>query len=128
MAMMRNQKEFFKHGWYCVKQPTTAELLEGITWEQARQNECEFFQRTAPWSNVEFDLKERLGTEKLSAALGQKLFDLIVKRYLFSWYPATLALIRENADFRKFLTSCNNNSRVPWTTWVASLQISAMIQ
>lgn len=90
MAMMRNQKEYFKHGWYCVKQPGTAELREGIAWEQARENERTFFQRRAPWSTAEFDLRERLGTEKLSAALGQKLFDLILKRYLFSLLPARL--------------------------------------
>ena len=84
---MRNQKEKFSHGWYCVKQPGTAELREHITWDLARQNELDFFQRTAPWNNVEFQLRERLGTKKLSAALGKKLFDLIVKRYLFSWYP-----------------------------------------
>ena len=87
---MRNQKEKFKHGWYCVKQPGPSELRAGITWEQARQNEREFFQRTPPWSTVEFDLKERLGTEKLSAALGQKLFDLILKRYLSSWHCVRL--------------------------------------
>jgi Dynamin central region len=90
LAMIRNQKEKFKHGWYCVKQPSTTELQDGITWEVARQKECDFFQRNAPWSTIEFDLKERLGTERLSAALGQKLFDLIVKRYLFFWYFAGL--------------------------------------
>ena len=89
MALMRNQKEKFKHGWYCVKQPGTAELRESITWEQARQNEREFFHRTPPWSTVEFDLKERLGTEKLSAALGQRLFDLILK-----WYRQCMVLGR----------------------------------
>ena len=90
MAMMRNQKEIFKHGWYCVKQPGPAELRAGVTGEQARQNEREFFQRTAHWATVELDLKERLGTEKLSAALGQKLFDRILKRYLSSLYCAGL--------------------------------------
>jgi len=79
LEMMRNQKEKFKHGWYCVKQPGTAELQEKITWDQARQNEHEFFQYSAPWSDAG-DLNERLGTQKLSAALGQKLFNLIVKR------------------------------------------------
>ena len=78
---MRNQKETFNHGWYCVKRPGTTELRDHITPEQARQNELHFFQRTAPWKDVEFQLRERLGTEKLSAALGKKLFDLIVKRY-----------------------------------------------
>lgn len=82
MAMMRNQKEKFTHGWYAVRQPGPADLKEGITWEKARQKEREFFQKTSPWSGLDFDLKERLGTEKLSAALGQKLFDLILKRYL----------------------------------------------
>lgn len=107
--MMRNQKEYFKHGWYCVKQPGTAELRERITWDQARENERNFFQRTAPWSTVEFDLKERLGTEKLSAALGQKLFALIVKRYVFSWYSQRLLYSRMDTQasrsFRRAATT-----------------------
>ena len=98
MAMMRNQKEVFKHGWYCVKQPGTVELREGITWDQARENEHNFFHRTMPWSGVEFDLRERLGTEKLSAALGQKLYNLILKRYLFSWYTAGPLYSRMNTQ------------------------------
>jgi len=106
---MRNQKEIFKHGWYCVKQPGTVELREGITWEQARQNERDFFQRTVPWSNAEFDLKERLGTEKLSAALGQKLYNLILKRYLCSWYTTKPLYSRMNTQtsrsFRRAATT-----------------------
>jgi hypothetical protein len=98
MAMVRNQREKFKHGWYCVRQPGPAELKEGITWDQARQNEREFFQRRPPWSSVEFDLKERLGTEKLSSALGQKLFDLIVKRYLSFWYYVRRLYSRMNTQ------------------------------
>ena len=128
IAMMRNQKEIFNHGWYCVRQPGTIELQDNITWEEARKNELDFFQQTAPWKDVEFQLKERLGTRKLSAALGKKLFDLIVKRYCPPDTVRSIVLTGKYADFRKFLKNSMNNLKTPSKNWIPSLQISAMIQ
>ena len=66
--------------YYSVKNPDSQEIRNGITYEQAREKEDEFFSTKAPWSNLEWLYKRRLGTDKLTRRLGQVLSDLISKR------------------------------------------------
>ena len=81
LDMLRNRTEKFKHGWFCVRQPGLTQLQSRITPEEARRNEQQFFDTSRPWSNAEPDLRARLGAKSLSKALGQKLFDVIAKRF-----------------------------------------------
>lgn len=66
--------------YYSVKNPDSQDIRNGITYEQARDNEAEFFSTRAPWSNLEWVYKRRLGTDKLTRRLGQVLTDLISRR------------------------------------------------
>jgi len=66
--------------YYSVKNPDSQDIRNGITYEQARDNEAEFFSTRAPWSNLEWLYKRRLGTDKLTRRLGQVLTDLISRR------------------------------------------------
>ena len=66
--------------YYSVKNPESQDIRNGITYEQAREKEAEFFSTKAPWSNLEWLYESRLGTDKLTRRLGQVLSDLISKR------------------------------------------------
>ncbi|PVF98611.1 hypothetical protein CPB86DRAFT_784651 [Serendipita vermifera] len=79
IKFLENKTEKFKHGWYCVKQSNQEQLNQGVTREQARENEVNFFKET-PWIGLSEPIKRRLGTRFLSPALGNILFDLICQR------------------------------------------------
>jgi hypothetical protein len=66
--------------YFSVKNPDSQDIRDGITYEQARQNERVFFSTKAPWSNLEWLYQRRLGTDKLTTRLGQLLASLISKR------------------------------------------------
>lgn len=69
--------------YFSVKNPDSQDIKNGITYEQARQKEVEFFSTRAPWSSLDWPYQQRLGTEKLTRRLGQALADLISKRQVF---------------------------------------------
>ena len=81
LDILRNRTEIFKGGWFCTRQPGLMVRLAGVTPENARADERDFFETTRPWSNAEPDLRARLGTMALSKALSQKLFEVIAKRF-----------------------------------------------
>ena len=66
--------------YYSVKNPDSQDIRNGITYEQAREREADFFSTRAPWSNLEWLYQRRLGTDKLTRRLGQVLSNLISKR------------------------------------------------
>ena len=66
--------------YYSVKNPDSQDIKKGITYEQAREKEAEFFSTKAPWSSLEWLFQRRLGTDKLTRRLGQVLSNLISKR------------------------------------------------
>jgi hypothetical protein len=66
--------------YYSVKNPDSQDIKNGITYEQARQKEAEFFSTKAPWSNLDWLYQQRLGTEKITRRLGELLSNLIAKR------------------------------------------------
>jgi GTP-binding protein EngB required for normal cell division len=78
LRFIRGELEVLHDGWYCVKQPNS--LSHGITWEDARDQEEEYFSSTAPWSSLEDRFKERLGTSNLTGRLSIILHELISKR------------------------------------------------
>ncbi|THU89402.1 hypothetical protein K435DRAFT_677975 [Dendrothele bispora CBS 962.96] len=68
------------NSWYCVKQPNSVQLREGITWEQARAKEDEFFTMTSPWSDLDPMFQRYLRARNLVERLSRILSDLISKR------------------------------------------------
>lgn len=66
--------------YFSVKNPDSQDIRNGITYEQAREREAEFFSTREPWSNLEWLCQRRLGTDKLTKRLGQVLSSLISKR------------------------------------------------
>lgn len=79
MGFIRGEAEPLKNGWFAVKQPATQDLKQGITWEEAREQESFFFSTTFPWSS-EADYRHRFGTHNLTESLSKILSDLIRRR------------------------------------------------
>ncbi|KAG8948033.1 hypothetical protein FRC04_010075 [Tulasnella sp. 424] len=76
LRMLRGEDQPLMHGWYCVKQRDLGQLQEGVTWEEARSYETEFFQTTAPWADLDYSQRSRLGSGKLAERLGTILSNL----------------------------------------------------
>ncbi|TFK45126.1 P-loop containing nucleoside triphosphate hydrolase protein [Crucibulum laeve] len=80
LPFIRNEKESLENNWYCVKQPGSSDIKQGITWAQARTREDEFFSMTPPWSELEGIYQKYLRTSNLVDRLSSILSDLISKR------------------------------------------------
>jgi hypothetical protein len=80
LPFIRNEKVPLENNWFCVKQPSSSELKENITWERARQMEYNFFSLQSPWSELESVYQKYLGTKNLVERLSSVLSDLIAKR------------------------------------------------
>ncbi|KAI0753564.1 P-loop containing nucleoside triphosphate hydrolase protein [Daedaleopsis nitida] len=80
VRFIRNQDESLVHGWFSVKQPDSRAIAAGISWEEAREKEREFFSTVAPWSMLEHECQNRLGTEKLVNRLSDVLSECISQR------------------------------------------------
>ncbi|KAL0955559.1 hypothetical protein HGRIS_001798 [Hohenbuehelia grisea] len=80
LSFIRNKEEPLQHGWFCVKQPSSKELKEGITWAEARQKENEFFSMTSPWSDLEPMYQKHLRTSNLIERASAVLSNLISER------------------------------------------------
>jgi hypothetical protein len=79
--------------YFSVKNPDSQDIRNGITYEQARENEAEFFSTRAPWSNLEWLYQRRLGTDKLTRRLGQVLSNLISKRQVLFTFGLGVTVI-----------------------------------
>jgi hypothetical protein len=66
--------------YYSVKNPDSQDIRNGITYEEAREKETDFFSTKAPWSNLDWLFRQRLGTDKLTRRLGENLSTLVSKR------------------------------------------------
>ncbi|KAJ3563691.1 hypothetical protein NP233_g8780 [Leucocoprinus birnbaumii] len=80
LKFIKNEKEPLENNWYCVKQPSSNDLKQNWTWEQAREKEKEFFSSTAPWCELEGMYQKYLRTSNLVGRLSSILSDLIAKR------------------------------------------------
>ncbi|KIJ53717.1 hypothetical protein M422DRAFT_775734 [Sphaerobolus stellatus SS14] len=79
IGLIRNEQSKLAHGWFCVKQLSSAELEKKLSFEEARRLGEEFF-KNRPWSNLETTYQRQLGTAALTKSLSQHLLDLIAKR------------------------------------------------
>ncbi|KAG6846291.1 hypothetical protein H0H93_014836, partial [Arthromyces matolae] len=80
LGILRNEKEYLENGWFCVKQPSSAQINAGMTWEGARKAEDEYFASTAVWSGLDELYQKYLRTGNLVERLSHILSDLISKR------------------------------------------------
>ncbi|PBK78915.1 hypothetical protein ARMSODRAFT_947905 [Armillaria solidipes] len=64
-----------KHGYYCTRHPDDADRSQGMTSEEARKAEMEFFARMEPWN---ISIKPHyFGVKNLTAALSSLLIQVI---------------------------------------------------
>lgn len=77
---IRNEKRPLEHGWFSVKRPDSQTIQAGITWEEARREEIDYFTSTSPWSTLHFEHQQHLGTTNLTEKLSNLLSALIAKR------------------------------------------------
>ncbi|KAI5117954.1 hypothetical protein M0805_004719 [Coniferiporia weirii] len=80
IRLVQNEEEPLDLGWFCVKQPDSVELAKGISWEEARIKEKEFFGTAEPWRSLRYDTTSRLGIMPLVSRLSERLSDLIARR------------------------------------------------
>ncbi|KAG5634396.1 hypothetical protein H0H81_002114 [Sphagnurus paluster] len=80
ISLIRNEKEALDNGWYCVKQPSSAQINAGMTWAGARKSEDVFFASTPAWSELDSMYQKYLRTGNLVERLSIILSDLISKR------------------------------------------------
>lgn len=73
----RNEVEFLKHGWYCVRNRSTQEILEGCSMPQRHQKEKAFFDKP-PFNKID---KKRTGIANLKTNLGRLLSDHIAREF-----------------------------------------------
>lgn len=79
LSFVRDEAEHLANGWFMVKQPSSNDLRQGMTWEEARESEKRFFLTRAPWSR-ETPYSHRFGTSKLTESLSNILSELIMRR------------------------------------------------
>jgi hypothetical protein len=77
LQLFQGKENRLPWGWFCVKQPDLLELKAGISREDAKASEKQFFESTAPWSRLDHHHRSRLGSEGLADQLGKKLADLV---------------------------------------------------
>jgi hypothetical protein len=80
LQFIRNEQEPLVNHWYCVKQPGSQTLKNGISWAEARKQENDFFALTQPWSTVEPQYQKFMRTSNLTERLSTILSELIAKR------------------------------------------------
>lgn len=80
LRFIRGEYETLQNGWFCVKQPNSQSLKQGITWTEARTKEDEYFSTTAPWSSLDSTYQQCLRTSNLTERLSTILSGLIAKR------------------------------------------------
>lgn len=111
LKFIRNEREPLKHGWFSAKQPGSLALASGITWDQARSQECEFFDSTAPWSEISFEFLQQLGTENLTNKLSNVLLDLICERQaLFTRDIAAADILNQPSRYLRADSNFHSNS------------------
>ena len=63
-----------------MKQPDSKALMEGISWDEARDRERSFFSTAPPWNALDLEFRNHLGTKKLVERLSDVLSDSISQR------------------------------------------------
>ena len=77
VKIAQNLTEKLIHGWFCVRNRSTTEILSGVTMEQRHENERKLF-ATAPWNVLD---KEWVGIASLKRFLGRLLSDHVANEF-----------------------------------------------
>ncbi|KAF7311764.1 hypothetical protein MIND_00186800 [Mycena indigotica] len=80
LPLLRNEMEPLENNWYCVKQPSSADMKQGMNWSEARESENDFFRLTPAWASLDSMYHKYLRTPNLVDRLSAILSDLIAKR------------------------------------------------
>ncbi|CUA70938.1 hypothetical protein RSOLAG22IIIB_09212 [Rhizoctonia solani] len=80
IPLITGERSTLANGWYCVKQLSPRDREAGLTWEEARAQESEFFDTTGAWSSIGTEHKASLGSKSLALKLGEVLSKEIQKR------------------------------------------------
>ncbi|CAE6363795.1 unnamed protein product [Rhizoctonia solani] len=80
IPLITGERSALANGWYCVKQLSPRDREAGLTWEEARAQESEFFDTTGAWSSIGTEHKTSLGSKNLALKLGEVLSKEIQKR------------------------------------------------
>jgi GTP-binding protein EngB required for normal cell division len=75
LEVIEGSRHPLKHGYFCTRQPDEDERFRGITFEEARQREMEFFEQNEPWRDS--SQPGRFGTVNLSKRLSELLMQII---------------------------------------------------
>ncbi|CAE7110326.1 unnamed protein product [Rhizoctonia solani] len=78
--LVTGRQSALANGWFCVKQLSPRDREAGLTWEEARAQEHEFFETTGAWSSIGTEHKASLGSKNLALKLGEVLSREIQKR------------------------------------------------
>lgn len=105
LRFIRGEYETLQNGWFCVKQPNSKMLFQGITWAEARTQEDGYFSMTAPWSSLESTYQNYLRTSNLTERLSIILFELISKRSWIASFLWRLRLIPDVVGCQRFMRS-----------------------
>ncbi|KAI5479945.1 hypothetical protein MNV49_002235 [Pseudohyphozyma bogoriensis] len=91
LQILRNEKQKHKllHGYFCTKQPNADALRKNPSFSESRHLEEAFF-RQGIWGNLPSDIRNRLGTAKLTAALSDRLSHFIADKL-----PSLIAEVNE---------------------------------
>ncbi|KAJ3825902.1 P-loop containing nucleoside triphosphate hydrolase protein [Lentinula raphanica] len=89
------------NNWFCVRQPNSTELREGITWEEARNKENQFFTTHAHWRELDPMYQRYLRTQNLVGRLSSILSDLISKRLPEIYNELQLLIQKTHEDLSK---------------------------
>jgi len=80
IRMIQGQHDDDEIEFFSVKNPDSQDIKQGISYEEARKKEAEFFSTKEPWSTLDWLYQRRLGTQKLVRRLSEVLPNLIAKR------------------------------------------------
>lgn len=78
LDVIEGRRHQLKYGYYCTRQPDEAERTSGMSREDARLFEENFFAQTSPWSSSSH--RQRFGTKHLIETLSMLLSKVIDER------------------------------------------------
>lgn len=114
MKIALNQTEQLKHGWYCVRNRTTDEVISGVSISERHENERAFF-ATSPWDKLD---KRRVGVDALRHNLG-----LLLNQHISREFP----LIRKEIE-AQFVQSRKNLEQLGAPRQTAHEQLQYLIR
>ncbi|KAF0343706.1 P-loop containing nucleoside triphosphate hydrolase protein [Gigaspora margarita] len=109
LKIMRNEAHRLDLGYYAVKNPSQKHLNDGITFEDARQDEINFFEQGS-WKK--FLLRERIGVVKLRLKLSDLLIQSIIRGLPSVRKEIEIKLSETRQELEKIPEQLSDNPRI----------------